>query len=330
MGLCSILGFTNGHRAQRGAAKLLATRVKDVMTDYVLTIPPEKTVVEAAAMMVGEDVSTLVVEKEEKPIGILTERDFIMKVPASQKALKLTVGEVTGAKASRPLITVTPEMTLKQARDALKQHKIRKLVVVDKEGRAIGIVTQTDLSKALYKHVTVVAQVSDGQLHVEDVMTTKLVAVEKRAGFATAKRLMMQHHLSAIPVTERHEYVGIFTEYDVVTQFYDAGGRLDIKEIPELMKTPIKAIPADLNIFDANTIMLFEKVRRLMVVEGKKVVGVVTQTDLVHACFDYAEMLRERHARGEQPRRKDFITLRKRDAIISEYAGEHVRAFTMR
>ena len=312
--------------ARDGAARLLATKVKDIMTDYVVTIAPEKSVVDAASVMVGEDVSALVVEQDAKPVGVLTERDFITKVPLSDKVFGLTVKDIM----SEPLATIRPEATLTDVRDLLRQKHIRKLIVSGADGRIAGIVTQTDLSRRIYEDVLVVPRLSDAAFFVRDVMTKKVVSAPQTVSFAEAKRLMTRSKVSALPVTEKGAYVGIFTEYDVVTQFYDAGGKLQVKELPALLKSPIKVIPAGISIFDANTIMLFEKVRRLLVVDEKKVVGIVTQTDLVHACLDYAQRAVERLSGDAEISEDGLVALYRSHAIISEYAGEHLRAFTMR
>jgi CBS domain-containing protein len=85
---------------------------------------------------------------------------------------------------------------------------------------------------------------------VKEVMTKKVVSIPLRADFKEAKSLMQKESISALPVTESKEYVGIFTEYDVVMQFYDAGGKLDIHNLEEIMKTPIKTVPSEINIFE--------------------------------------------------------------------------------
>ena len=72
-----------GRQVKKSIENLLQTKVQDVMTDYVVTIAPDKSVTDAASVMVGEAVSGLVVEQENRPIGVLTERDFITKVPLS-------------------------------------------------------------------------------------------------------------------------------------------------------------------------------------------------------------------------------------------------------
>ncbi len=321
---------------RRGLERLENLKVKDRMTDYVITITPDKNVMDAAAMMIGENISAVVVEEEGKPAGILTERDFITKVPLSQEVFGLKVQDImscgfSGGKPGKCAIeTVKPSATLREARDMLKQKRIRKLVILGEEGRIKGIITQTDLSKALYDSVRVAAAIRAPFL-VKDVMTPKIVSIEEDGTFSAAKTSMTRHGISALPVKRKGDYVGIFTEYDVVMQFYDKGGRLDIRKVPDIMQTPVKAIPAELNIFDANTIMLFQKVRRLLVVQDKKVIGILTQTDLIHACFAYLGQLRQYlDENGPVLKEQDLVQLKQKGNIISEYATEHLRAYTVR
>lgn len=321
-------------QARKGLKQFFALSVKDVMTDYVVTISPEKSVIDAANIMIGEDVSALVVEKDGKPLGILTERDFITKVPVSEKVFDMKVQGImscSSGKRSDCVRSVEPETTIAEARRIMQEESIRKLVVLDKEGLIAGIVTQTDLSRALYEQLPVVARLEKRPFLVEEVMSRKVAAVQRQADFKDAKKVMMKENVSALPIKDGDEFVGIFTEYDVVMQFYDAGGKLDIKRLPEIMKSPLKVVPAGLNIFDANMIMLFEKVRRLMAVKEGKVVGIITQTDLVHSCFDYAERMRdylEKQAGALSA--EDLLEMRRKTSIISEYAGEHLRSYTVK
>lgn len=320
--------------AKKGLFSLLDLAVEQVMTDYVVSTKPEKSVIDAAAMMVGEDVSALVVEQESRPIGILTERDFITKVPLSKEVLTMKVQNIMSCsfenveKKKCAVEAVDPEALLVDARGVMKEHRIRKLVVLTKEGLTAGIITQTDLSKAIYEHIRVIPilQVASS---VKDVMSSPIKSIEEDAKFSKAKEFMKKRKLSALPITKKKEFVGIFTEYDVVMQFYDEG-KLQERPVTEIMKSPIKAIPAALNIFDANMIMLLEKIRRLIVIEDGKPIGIITQTDLVHACYEYAIKAKEYLSYGSEIREKDLLVLHGRGSIISEYAGEHLRAYTVK
>lgn len=311
---------------RKGITTLLHEPVKKWMTDYVITIPPDKSAVEIASIMVGEDVSALVVEKEGKPIGIVTERDFITKVPLNEKVFKMNATDIMSS-GKPPVQSVTPLQPLRDVAAKMKENKIRKLVVAH-DGHAIGMITQTDLSRAIYEAIKVV--VTNKVPTVKDVMSDKIHTVKKSLSFKKAKEEMKKYNVSALPVVEKG-YVGIFTEYDVVLQFYDSGGKLQARSLSKIMKAPIKAIPSHLSIFDANTIMLFEKIRRLLVMEKNEVVGIITQTDLVRACFEYAEnTLKYTNEYAHSITKEQLTRTRLKTSIISTYGMENIRLLTMR
>ncbi len=317
----------------KGVSRLLDTPVEQAMTDFVVTISPEKSVTEAASIMIGEDVSTLVVEREGRPIGVLTEHDFITKVPFSVRAFKLRVKDVMSCATKKSVCAVEavhPGATLSQAAELMRREKIRKLIVTRPDGLLAGIITQTDLSRKIYEELVVAARLSSTPFTVKEVMTSPVVTIDEGAGFPAAKRLMAVKNVHAIPVKRGREYVGILTEYDVVAQFFDAGGRLETNSLRQLVKSPIKTIPGSISIFDANTIMLFEGVRRLLVVADGRVAGIVTQTDLVHAAFQYAVKAREELRAGFPLSLDDFIPCRRKGVIASRYESEHLRLYFMR
>lgn len=330
MDLFGLKRFRMMRRLQKGVSAVIGTLVKSGMSQYVVTIAPDKSAIDAATIMVGESVSAIVVEKDNKPIGILTERDFITKVPLSQKVFNTPVSKFMSAtKETPPVLRVFPEDKLTEARKILKEKHVRKLVVTDKEDLIQGILTQTDLCRLVYDNVTVTVKTTQAPFLVKDIMTRNIVSVSRKSTFAKAKQLMTKKNLTAMPVMEGKEYVGIFTEYDVVMQFYDAGGKLVVKGIPEIMKRPIKVIPADVNIFEANAIMIFEKVRRLMVMDEGKIVGLISQTDVVHGCFDHIEWLKKQLAEGKSFKKDELIEIKGKEFIISKYAGPHARMYTM-
>ena len=321
---------------KKGVEKFFSLTVKDVMTDYVVTISPTKNITDAAALMIGEDISAIIVEEEGKPTGILTERDFITKVPLSKEVFGMQVKDIMscgfgGGKPGKCAIeAVKSEASLSEARKLLKEKHIRKLVITKDDGFLWGIITQTDLAKVVHNAIKVIVKLDNAPYLVKDIMTKKLVTVDEKSSFANAKEVMTKHNVSALPIKKGKDYVGLFTEYDVVGQFYDAGGRLDIRNVPDIMKTPVKCIPAGLNILDANTIMIFQKVRRLLVVEEGKVVGFVSQTDLIHACFDYLEKLHEHLKSHGKVDQEEITGVHQKSSIISEYASEHLRAYTVK
>ncbi|RLF16434.1 MAG: inosine-5-monophosphate dehydrogenase [Thermoprotei archaeon] len=137
-------------------------KVADVATPSPLKARPEATVREAASMMAAEDQScVIVVDKEERPIGIVTEGDLVSRVLA--KGLKpdeVKLEEVM----SKPLITVKPTDSAVDALRIMAKMRVRHLVVMER-GRLRGIVTDRDIVRvapALVEILTERASMMEG------------------------------------------------------------------------------------------------------------------------------------------------------------------------
>ena len=118
------------------------TFVKDVMQKNVISIDSSMTVKDAASMMDDANVGCIIITKDNVPSGILTERDFVKRIAAKNKALSTPVSEVM----SFPLVMIESGETVWEAAEKMKQKGIHKLPV--QEGnKVIGIITTTDLVK---------------------------------------------------------------------------------------------------------------------------------------------------------------------------------------
>jgi CBS domain-containing protein len=116
--------------------------VRAAMTEKVLTAGPRTTVARAAKLMSERGVGSIVIVQGKKPIGILTERDLLMKVVAADlRPSKVLVGKVM----SSPVLTIGPDADVAEAARIMIRNKIRRLPVVER-GRLIGIVTASDIT----------------------------------------------------------------------------------------------------------------------------------------------------------------------------------------
>ncbi len=114
--------------------------VKDSMTKNVISIDSNMTVKDAAMIMDDANVGCVVVTKENTPVGILTERDFVKRIASKGKALSTPISEVMSA----PLIVIRPDDIIWEAAELMKDKKIHKLPV--QEGDKLhGILTATDI-----------------------------------------------------------------------------------------------------------------------------------------------------------------------------------------
>jgi len=120
--------------------------VREFMTKDVVTIDAEKTVFEAAELMTQEEISDLVVIEGKKPIGIVTERDFVRRVVARRLPLNCRVSEIM----TTPLWVVYADNSLNEAARKMLARKIRRLPVLEKN-ELVGIITATDFAKHLSK-----------------------------------------------------------------------------------------------------------------------------------------------------------------------------------
>ena len=121
---------------------MASTFVKQIMKKNVITIDGSMSVQEAAQMMTDANVGCVIVTIKDKPIGIITERDFVTRIAAEGIGLFSEVSYVM----SKPLITISPEETVWDAAEIMRVKGIHKLPVQD-GNKVVGIITTTDLVK---------------------------------------------------------------------------------------------------------------------------------------------------------------------------------------
>ena len=119
-----------------------STFVNQIMTKTVLTADKSISIQDAAQKMKELNVGCAIITKDSKPIGIVTERDFVTKVAAEGRPLFTEISEVM----SSPLITIDPEETIWEASEMMKEKLIHKLPVKEND-QIVGIVTTTDIVK---------------------------------------------------------------------------------------------------------------------------------------------------------------------------------------
>jgi CBS domain-containing protein len=137
-------------------------KTKDLMTPDPACCTPETSLQQVAAMMVEHDCGCIpVVESQAslKPVGVVTDRDICLRTVArGRNPLTLTAGDCM----SSPVITVSPEMSVKECCQMMEDNQIRRVLVVDEAGACRGIIAQADVARHASKQQTaeVVREVS--------------------------------------------------------------------------------------------------------------------------------------------------------------------------
>ena len=116
--------------------------VDKIMTKKVITCSSDTSIMEAAKRMRKKTISSVVVVDSNKPIGIVTERDFTRKVVSVN--LNTKDNNVNKIMTS-PVVTIPPETSIYFAHEQMRKRKFRRFPVTNKEGNLIGIITQRDI-----------------------------------------------------------------------------------------------------------------------------------------------------------------------------------------
>jgi CBS domain-containing protein len=118
--------------------------IKDVMTSNPCSIDAEKSVAYAAKMMRDEDVGLAPIVEGDKLIGMLTDRDIAIRVVAEGRDPgQVKVRDV----ASKQVVTIDPQQDLDEALRIMAKHQVRRLPVVEEDGKLVGVVAQADVAR---------------------------------------------------------------------------------------------------------------------------------------------------------------------------------------
>jgi CBS domain-containing protein len=120
------------------------TTIRDVMTPNPSTLSADSSVAEAARLMKQEDVGVIPVVEGERLVGTVTDRDITTRVVAEGKdPSSVSMREI----ASTDLVTIDPQQNVAEALRLMADHQVRRLPVVEEDGRLVGIVAQADVAQ---------------------------------------------------------------------------------------------------------------------------------------------------------------------------------------
>jgi len=122
----------------------MAQKIRDLMTQNPRTVTTDATIVDAAKIMRDEDAGVVpIVDGEKHVTGVITDRDIAVRAVAEGKDGQTKVRDV----ASKDLVTIDPEQDLDEALRLMAQHQVRRLPVVEEDGRLVGVLAQADVAR---------------------------------------------------------------------------------------------------------------------------------------------------------------------------------------
>lgn len=123
------------------------TWVKQIMSNSIVSVDSSVTATNAAKMMEDTGVGAVVVLENNLPVGIVTDRDFAIKITAHSYPIDTPVRRIM----SSPLISIDSNSDLWIASDLMSSRNVRKLPVID-DDKVVGILTSSDLVKHIADH----------------------------------------------------------------------------------------------------------------------------------------------------------------------------------
>jgi CBS domain-containing protein len=135
------------------------------MTKDVKTSTESQTIPSICKIMSDNNIGDVIIVKESgsEPVGIITERDIVNQIALTPSSVQMPVNKLM----SRPLITIDPNSSIKDAIETMQLKNIRRLLVVDNRGKAVGIITDKDIFRAITTNRDLLTSLLSDQLLIE-------------------------------------------------------------------------------------------------------------------------------------------------------------------
>ncbi len=188
----------------------------DLMSYPILSVDADAPLMEAARLLIEKDVSRLVVTEHGRQVGMIAGSDFVASIAREEQINRNSVADVMSdailvCRDKTPVLSVARTMTA---------VRYRSVVVVDRQGKPIGVVSERDLIP-LVKNGGIAES-----LTVVDVMH-QMLAVDIHASLREAAELMIQHHHHRVLVVDQNDPesfpLGIVSSFDIVAEMAKPG-----------------------------------------------------------------------------------------------------------
>ena len=145
-------------------------KCSEVMTKKTVCCQPDDMVTTVAQLMQSENIGSIPVienKQNQKLVGIVTDRDLALKIVAKGLDAKSTKVETV---MTRQVVTCRAEDDLQKALDAMAEHQLRRIPIVDNDNKIVGIIAQADVATRVNqpeKTATVVKEISQSNAKQE-------------------------------------------------------------------------------------------------------------------------------------------------------------------
>ena len=257
-------------------------QIKNLMSEDLITIDKDQNLSDALRLLRKHNVSRLPVTNNKELVGIISERDIANKLGSSKyesmPASRLHISSVM----IKDVLTVPETMQLDDVAKLMLDNGIGSVPVMD-DDKMVGIVSKADF-------VTLAVGIAFNKITVKEIMTKDLTVVSPTERLVHARRLMIESKVGRLPVVDDENILGMVTSKDLMRAFIDFRKKVpekyqksQIKDVlvEDIMSSNPVVTSKDATISEVAQIMMETGYNGLPVVEDDKVVGIITQTDIL-------------------------------------------------
>ncbi len=252
-----------------------------IITRNLVTIDKDQRLSDAIELMEKLGISRLLVNDNDEIVGIITEEDIANRLGSGRERTLKTSHIHVSAAMTRKLKVIEYDADMQEAARIMLNNGFSSLPVV-KNGKIIGLVTKTDLIKNL----------RNSRRKVGEFYTRNPVLVNPNDSLVSARKLMLEHKIHRLLVTNTGLLAGIVTERDIASGLKTFRKALDKEKHPDIRKIRVEHVMTKgvITVNPENTvgevvgIMLKNKISGIPVISHE--FGIITKTDLVREIAD--------------------------------------------
>jgi len=266
-----------------------------------IIVSTDTPLLEARSILLRHKIGRLIVARNDKPVGIITEKDLVRAIYylAGKPLEAIRVGDFM----SRELVTITEKDTIHDCAKLMLSHKISSIIVLKKDGTLAGIITKTDLASVFLTQ-------SSTPLLVSKIMTKKVITVKPADSLLFVESVLINNKISRVVVERKKMPVGIITHRDFIPAKMPLWIKqyADPKEVEDFTSSLspyeykanqlsylLNFIAADImtpnpvvieatdDVSAVALLMIRHGISGLPVVKNSLLVGIITKTDIVKA-----------------------------------------------
>ncbi|MFX0096407.1 MAG: CBS domain-containing protein [Candidatus Hodarchaeota archaeon] len=277
----------------------------EIMVSPIIVMKPNDTLARARKLMLKHEITRLpVIDENETPIGIITQKDMIRAIEQSEPIWRRRpIGQVLVQQImTKNPITVDEKSDIVDITKIMIKNNISGVLVTD-DSRLIGLVTKTDIVKAF-------PEIYSGRARVEDFMAREVKTADRGHPITHIIDLMNKANVSRIVIVEGERPIGMITSRDLTfvkpieVETGLRSRRLGIKDpqsllrtrrslaqkmlviAEDVMSTDLVTVEASEDLANAARLMILNNIGGLPVISNGDLVGIITKRDILRSVVE--------------------------------------------